>query len=229
MKLNGREYPLHAGKIYGHGADTSFTIESSDTQPLVRYFVNFLGPRAQKLFEKGPLGEFQPFEMAGVRWIEEVFRQLLKFGVKRDANSKRACALLVELLLLEIQTSLTEISDSESNAIQTFRSCRKYLEKNFIELNSAAELAAAMELDQTYLTRIFQRYDDESPYKKLVRLKMNQAARLLANNHNSVKDVAVQVGFKDPAHFSRVFKNAFGVSPRQVRKSTPPTSLQKRG
>lgn len=37
------------------------------------------------------------------------------------------------------------------------------------------------------------------------------------SDHNSISEVAYKVGFKSPAHFSRMFKRAFNLSPRQFR------------
>tara|TARA_B100001123_G_scaffold417679_1_gene520743 strand:+ start:3869 stop:4279 length:411 start_codon:yes stop_codon:yes gene_type:complete len=87
-------------------------------------------------------------------------------------EDKPACALLLKLLVFEIESSLSEFSHVQTNAYHTFCECRKFLESNFLELNSASEIASAMQLDQTYLTRFFSKIDGENPYKEFIRLKM---------------------------------------------------------
>jgi AraC-like DNA-binding protein len=37
----------------------------------------------------------------------------------------------------------------------------------------------------------------------------------------SISEIAYKVGFKSPAHFSRMFKRAFSVSPRHYRSTAP--------
>jgi AraC-like DNA-binding protein len=44
-------------------------------------------------------------------------------------------------------------------------------------------------------------------------MKMNHAAELITRANFSVKAAAVEVGFEDPYHFSRVFKRVHGVAP----------------
>ena len=52
----------------------------------------------------------------------------------------------------------------------------------------------------------------------LVRARLDEAKRLLASPGTSVAQVAEQVGFDDPAHFSRSFKRAEGISPSDYRR-----------
>jgi len=50
-----------------------------------------------------------------------------------------------------------------------------------------------------------------------MRLKLNKAASLLLTSSRPVHEVAAQVGFEDPYHFSRNFKKFHGLSPRNYR------------
>ena len=52
----------------------------------------------------------------------------------------------------------------------------------------------------------------------MVRLKMNVAAELMQKPEAMVKQVAEQVGFNDPFHFSRAFKSVFGLSPARFAR-----------
>jgi len=52
----------------------------------------------------------------------------------------------------------------------------------------------------------------------LMRLKMNLAAEWLHHPGALVKQVAERAGFGDQFHFSRAFKNVFGVAPDIFRR-----------
>jgi AraC-like DNA-binding protein len=73
-------------------------------------------------------------------------------------------------------------------------------------------------MDAAYLCRLFQRYDHQSPYQFLLRLKMNLAAEWLQPPDALVKQVAEHAGFSDQFHFSRAFKSVFGVAPDIFRR-----------
>ena len=52
--------------------------------------------------------------------------------------------------------------------------------------------------------------------------RLSEARRQLANVHfsdHSIIQIAFQWGFNDAAHFSRTFRQEFGLSPRQYRRS----------
>jgi AraC-like DNA-binding protein len=48
---------------------------------------------------------------------------------------------------------------------------------------------------------------------------MNEAAAHLIGGRYTVKEIAIQVGFSDPYHFSRVFKKHHGVPPTRFQGS----------
>lgn len=49
-------------------------------------------------------------------------------------------------------------------------------------------------------------------------LRLNKAKALLLATSLHISEIAYEVGFKDPAYFTRVFKEEFGVNPSEVRK-----------
>ena len=81
------------------------------------------------------------------------------------------------------------------------------------------EIAQECGVSEAYLCRLFQRYDRQTPYPFLTRLKMNRAAKLLDDPGRLVKQIAADPSYRDAFHFSRAFKNVFGVSPRGFRET----------
>ena len=53
----------------------------------------------------------------------------------------------------------------------------------------------------------------------IMKIRMEEAKRLLANHNNKVYEIAVKVGYENPKHFIRAFKNYSGTTPEQFRKS----------
>lgn len=84
---------------------------------------------------------------------------------------------------------------------------------------SLAELAAVSGWSPAQLSRITQRDLGMSPIYYATALRMRQASRLLRDSDLSVAAVAGMVGFDDPLHFSRRFRQVVGVSPRAYREA----------
>ena len=53
----------------------------------------------------------------------------------------------------------------------------------------------------------------------VLRVRMGKAKRLVRTTSASIGEVAAKCGFQDVAHFSRAFKQFFGVTPSQYRKN----------
>ena len=106
----------------------------------------------------------------------------------------------------------------QTPAFSTYQRCRQHIATHFESLQSLEEIAAQCHVDRAYLCRLFRRYDNQTPYRFLLRLKMNLAAEKLLNPGVLVKQVAAELGFEDPFHFSRAFKNVIGLSPEAFRR-----------
>jgi len=98
---------------------------------------------------------------------------------------------------------------------------------DLMERNSAAplpivELARAVNLSASYLTRLFQEETGCSPARFDKDRRLHQARMLLMTSFMTVKEVMAAVGWNDPSHFAREFKRRFGVSPTGCRLQVLP-------
>ena len=80
------------------------------------------------------------------------------------------------------------------------------------------EIADAVGVSEDYLSRVFRQELGLSPWEYLNRYRVLQAAQRLRHTGDSIGTVARQVGFKDPAYFSRVFRKVTGQSPSSYRE-----------
>jgi AraC-like DNA-binding protein len=78
-------------------------------------------------------------------------------------------------------------------------------------------LAGHVALSVSHYAALFQQKTNNSPVNYFIFLKMQHACMLLENTQLSVKQVAAELGYSDPFHFSRTFKNVMGVSPKGFR------------
>jgi transcriptional regulator GlxA family with amidase domain len=91
------------------------------------------------------------------------------------------------------------------------------MEANRTEPLPVADLALAVNLCPSYLTRLFREHTGRSPARYDKDQRLEHARELLLSTFLSVKEVMAAVGWNDPSHFGREFKRRFGVGPRQLR------------
>jgi AraC-like DNA-binding protein len=88
-----------------------------------------------------------------------------------------------------------------------------------VEDLDAEKIAAAVNVSVKHLQRLF-RSEGESPMRHLWQVRLAHAERLLragGPEAASVQEIAWQCGFSTAAHFSRVFKQRYGVSPGSIK------------
>lgn len=95
-----------------------------------------------------------------------------------------------------------------------------YLHQNYTRPVSRWEIAEAVGVSEDYLSRVFNRELNISPWDYLNRYRVLQSRQLLMNTTEAIGSIARQVGFKDQAYFSRVFHKVTGTSPQAFRDSS---------
>ncbi len=83
---------------------------------------------------------------------------------------------------------------------------------------SLDDIASAAGLSRFHFLRVFTSCVGITPYSYLLQQRL-QLARQSLRQGNSIADAAYHSCFADQAHFSRRFKSAFGITPRQYQKA----------
>ena len=93
-----------------------------------------------------------------------------------------------------------------------------YLHQNYTRPVSRWEIAEAVGVSEDYLSRIFIRELNISPWDYLNRYRVLRSQQYLIQTTESIGSIAHRVGFKDQAYFSRVFHKVTGKSPQSYRE-----------
>lgn len=97
-------------------------------------------------------------------------------------------------------------------------SAQAYLRGHLGESVKLRHLAAACHLSVSRLSHLFREQVGMTPLEYLETERLERAKRLLAFTNLPVQSVATEVGFENPFYFTRRFKRATGVSPRDFRR-----------
>jgi len=79
-------------------------------------------------------------------------------------------------------------------------------------------LAAVCGLSTDYFVRLFKTTLGVSPYQYVIERRVQRAKALLAENSQSLAEIAVVCGFSHQEHMSRLFRRSAGVTPGQYRR-----------
>jgi AraC family transcriptional regulator len=219
VRLNGTDYPLLAGSLFAYDHTTKLEIRADPRRPMAKYFLCLTGRKARTRLRAAGLRPGSLQQLAMFTEVQRLWDELIREGSRHRRAAGRLCAALTEVLLLKIE-ELAGLSVSHArSAEESFLRCKTIVETQAPTLATLSDITRATGIGPTRLSRLFRRYQGLSPYQFLLRRKMAVAAELLINPSTLVKEAAAQVGFTDPYHFSRCFKQVHRVAPKDFQRS----------
>jgi len=94
----------------------------------------------------------------------------------------------------------------------------RYMHDNLANPISLTDIANNIFVSTRHIQRLFNKYYGMSPIHYLTRLRLDNALRLIIKEKCPISEAALQSGYPDPAHFSRVFKENYGLTPNDARR-----------
>ena len=58
----------------------------------------------------------------------------------------------------------------------------------------------------------------ETPGDLIRRIRLNKAAELIKYKFGNISEIALEIGYNNPTHFSQAFKRQFGITPSQFQQ-----------
>ena len=141
----------------------------------------------------------------------------------------RHTALLSCNTVLEIRSILLELLPClmEKSLPAVYQGCNKeikaallYIQYHYTRKVTLDDLATAVNLDKSYLCRLFKKEIGQNIFQYLKEQRMKRAAEMIAGGNIYIREVAAAVGFEDPFYFTRLFKKYYGVSPSEYKSAS---------
>lgn len=140
-------------------------------------------------------------------------------------NIARQCQNLEHKSVLALESLCTELLGWTADAFKSIHAdtpswlmrARELLHDDCGSDLTLTDIAQAAGVHPVHLTRVFRSHFRCTPGEYLRRCRLDKAAALLVQGHASLAEIAAICGFFDQAHFSRAFKQAYGVPPRHHR------------
>ncbi len=213
LTLGGREFRLRPGAVFAYGPRVPHLIRTEPARPMLKYYVDFVGLRARQLMDRSPVGPGGFAQVSAPGEIRALFDLVQANSIAEPPFAAALCAALIPVLIHKISEQAVAGSDANPRALATFQRAKRYLEEHADSLKTLEQAARGCGVNLSYLCRLFQRFDRQTPYRFLLRMKMNRAAQLLLDDGLLVKEAAAALDFPDAFTFSRTFKLIFGLSP----------------
>jgi len=155
--------------------------------------------------------------------LEALLQQLLiEFSAPRQGHDVMLDWLARSVLLLVLRQHTQHQQQSSADqggraGFDTFGHFRDLLEAHYLEQWHVARYAACLHMTESRLNRMCLRLGGKSAFDMTQQRLMLEARRKLMYLPGSVASIAYELGFQDPAYFSRTFKRETGMTPKAYR------------
>jgi AraC family transcriptional regulator, arabinose operon regulatory protein len=152
-----------------------------------------------------------------IRLFSEIFHSLQRGAAFANLlQASHALAYLIAVLVQKRQAATFEAADT----VQKVAGAIIYMSEHVNESLRVSMLARLAGLSPDYFAQLFKVQTGCSPRDYLHLLRIHRACHLLQTTTLGIKQIANQLGYQDPFHFSRTFKGFQGLSPTDYRAQT---------
>lgn len=182
-------------------------------------WIEFDGLRAKESINLTGLSLDQPVYKARYKDIADTMKSEMLYIVNHKEESPFHLIGHLYLFIDSLIRSSNSAQIGKGNGLRDFyiKEAISFIEQNFQNDISVEDIAAFCGLNRSYFGKIFHENMGKSPQAFLISYRMTKAAELLKLTNLSIADIGNAVGYPNQLHFSRAFKNVYGVSPRQWR------------
>lgn len=194
----GEVYRVHAGQAFLILPDEVTTYVADDDDPWHYRWIGFDGALSKRFVELPPV-----FSLP-----ETLFSRIVALATHP--------ATAEYLLAGELFSLYAHLFAAKPHTNGYVRRVENYILSNYMHPIRIAQIAADLNLDRRYLSRIFKEDKGVSIQEYLVRVRIGEAERFLLRGC-SVREAAQLSGFEDVSNFWKLFKKKTGKTPASVR------------
>lgn len=158
--------------------------------------------------------------------VVSILQNMLHEQEKMDPFSNDIILTQLNLLLLLL---LRETVDPKGGKLQTanaihseneiIRQAQQYISSHIREKLSVPLVARQVDVSSSYLTALFHKNLQISPGEYIRRIKLQESKQMIRENNLNFTEIAAQLQYSTVHHFSRQFKEKFGITPTEYAKS----------
>ena len=212
IKQSGKEIMLHKNNLAIFYPDEPRDCDFISDTVTEAYWVHFSGTETEELLRILELDDIRLTCPSGDTVSPLIKLMVTELQEPKVFSDEYLCGLLLQALSRTAQNySLLNPTIGIEEVIAKFS-------KEYMKDISVAEYAKKCGISQSHFMRLFKEKTGVSPHDHRLKLRVENAKKMLVDTKCTVSSIAQQVGFKNPFHFSNYFKQLTGLSPQKYRE-----------
>ncbi len=188
---------------------------SNASPDIKRYWIHFNAENIETLLDTIKIKNKRFFNVSNIERMEDMISELMQERIsKKPFHWIKMSSLLCEILIEIARENRMNMSEKTNN----IHLALNYIQNNYSKHITVDELSEMCHLSKYYFIKSFKHYTGNSPYYFLTNVRMQCAKDLLVNTSLKISEISNKVGFDDPLHFSKIFKETNYISPKAYRE-----------
>lgn len=239
IHIEDRVYICQKGDLFYWGPDIRYAIHRNAENPLTVMNIHFdftqshrtkrfMPPapflpqfQADRIIEKVELTDAplfnRPFYLPACFQMERPFLQMAEEYRLQKLFSGPALNGMLLSLLASLYRLLAHQGEAGHRHRELADEIMDYIHANLDKPLTNQSVAARFSFHPNYLNRLFVRHTATPLHRYILNTKADKAMEMLHSTALPVTEIARTLGFCDISHFSRFFKERYGVSPSSLR------------
>lgn len=158
--------------------------------------------------------------------VVTLLQQMLREAESPDEfSADMIIAMLGQVLMLLLRhakapsTEKLKASNNLNSENQIIQRAQQYIRDHLTEKLSVPLVAKMVDVSPSYLTALFHKNLQISPAEYIRRLKLQASKQMIRENSMTFTEIAAALQYSTVHHFSRQFKEKFGITPTEYAKS----------
>ena len=163
--------------------------------------------------------DYLHFKVADVLPVQNLVENMVWSLLKQQGHGRNINQTTMGLLFMHLMNYIEKIeqhNEAQKDSM-TVMAALRYIEDNY-RVASLTELAGELNLSVYHLSRLIKQNTGSTFKELLQRKRLNRAVQLLSETRLSVSDIIAYVGYDNASYFFRIFRDKYGVSPREYRQ-----------
>lgn len=225
LDIDNVKYNLHSGDVFYIPKQKRAFYQADLSDPWVYMWVGVNGFMVTEVVQRAGFSSkifVQTVTPEGLTYLEEAINNMLELYPMSFVNTLKRNAYLLNffaVLTEEYEKKHQDKENLDTSAYAYISQAMDYMKYHFSENISISEVSVHIGINRSYLSFKFKQITGVTPRQYLMDLRINNAKVLLKQSKDSIKNIANRVGYKDSLTFSRAFRQAVGISPKQYRNS----------
>ena len=209
---SGQGFLLFPGQISTYIADTN--------APWEYVWLEFDGLRVKEMLDLAGFSLDQSIYHPVSKEYREIMKDEMLYIVNHSKETPFHLIGHLYIFLDALTRSVSTVRLEKTGKMSDYyiREAINYIEQNFPYEISIEDLASHCGINRSYFGKIFRQSVGQTPQEFLINYRMAKATELLKMTDLSIADIGNAVGYPNQLHFSRAFKNTYGLPPKSWRK-----------